>query len=123
MLRYDDSQLPILDSDNQVNGSNMPGGFSSAGNADPETPEPPLYYPDSLAVMLQTSDPSSSGLQTAGTSSSGQSMTFTPDGKVSDADIIVLYAPDRGYSVQVRRQGTDLRILNGAEAAASQGMM
>ena len=93
-LHYDDTLLPQPDSES---GYALAVGGSTSGSP----PRPPLFYPERILVEMQQD-------QSAAFSSDG--LTFTPDGRAPDADLLVVYGQERALRVSVRRQATRVRI-------------
>jgi prepilin-type N-terminal cleavage/methylation domain-containing protein len=93
IARYDDTTLPVGGAANSSMSQNTSG----------QTAMPPIFFPDTLKAEI---NPVSQATDT----SMPEGLSFTPDGHAPDVNVIVLYAPERGYRISVRRQGTRVRI-------------
>jgi type II secretory pathway pseudopilin PulG len=97
-LQFDDTLLPPDPNDPNAGADTLPRA--------------PLYYPDTMTAEVRLAQ------ETISTTTSGQ-MTFTPDGRVPDADILIQFAPDRALQVTSRRQATVLEVADAASAGTS----
>jgi type II secretory pathway pseudopilin PulG len=72
-------------------------------NVSGEMAMPPVFFPETLKADVEPVSQSNDSDLSSG-------LSFTPDGHAPDVNVIILYAPDQGYRISVRRQATRVRI-------------
>ncbi len=92
VLRYDDTLLPPDPNDPNANSDTRP--------------REPLTFPEPLTAAINLPGDTLTGDTNV--------ITFTPEGRVPDADILIQYTAARALRVSVRRQGT---LIQAADAA------